>query len=64
MTHGFFNLMGTVLKYLLAANILLVLLGLYQPWRVLWWMSMQNRIMVFKYYGVPAILIATILILI
>ncbi|WP_268122995.1 hypothetical protein [Roseivirga pacifica] len=41
------------LKFLLALSTFLLLLGLYKPWRVLWWMSAKNRLTVLKYFGVP-----------
>ncbi|WP_017730192.1 hypothetical protein [Nafulsella turpanensis] len=42
--------------YLLAKGIFwislfLLLLGLWRPWVVLWWLEYQNRLRVIKYYG-------------
>lgn len=28
-----------------------LLIGLYRPWVVLWWMERQNRLRVFRLYG-------------
>ncbi len=52
-TSGFFVYHMITLKFLLALSTFLLLLGLYKPWRVLWWMSAKNRLTVLKYFGVP-----------
>ena len=38
-------------------NTAVFLLGLYKPWLSLWWLDRQNRKMVIKYYGLPAIVL-------
>lgn len=40
-----------LIRILLLINSLLLIAGLIQPWWVLWWMSVQNRLFVLKYYG-------------
>ena len=32
-------------------SLVLLLLGLWRPWVVLWWLDYQNRLRVIKYYG-------------
>lgn len=39
------------LRILFWLNLLLLVLGLWRPWVVLWWMASQNRLKVIQYYG-------------
>ncbi|WP_157716061.1 hypothetical protein [Roseivirga echinicomitans] len=52
--------MEVVLKFLISVAALSVIIGLYSPWRMLWWMSRQNRLLVLKYYGVPLVILLLI----
>ena len=40
-----------ILLLLLVFDFLLLTVGLYKPWIVLWWMPRQNRKLVLKIYG-------------
>ena len=40
-----------MLLLLLTLDFLLLTVGLYKPWIVLWWMPRQNRKLVLKIYG-------------
>jgi len=43
--------MQNILLFIIWGNIAILALGLISPWRALWWMSKQNRLLVLKYYG-------------
>jgi len=49
--------MEVTLKFLIGVALLSVIIGLYSPWRMLWWMSRQNRLLVLKYYGIPLVVL-------
>jgi len=36
--------------------IILLMIGLYRPWIVLWWLDHQNRLKVIRYYGAAALI--------
>jgi len=42
--------------YLGLASALFLIIGLYQPWAVLWWEDIQNRKKVIQVYGVLALI--------
>ena len=42
---------------LLILDFLLLLLGLFRPWTVLWWMPRQNRKRVLQIYGTLGVLL-------
>ncbi|WP_421977726.1 hypothetical protein [Roseivirga seohaensis] len=52
--------MEVTLKFLIGTAALSVIIGLYSPWRMLWWMSKQNRLLVLKYYGLPLVILGLI----
>ena len=56
--------MTQLLHIFLVIDLLLLILGLYQPWRVIWWMSHQNRLKVIQIYGTLALVITSLLLLI
>lgn len=37
-----------------------LIMGMIQPWWVLWWTSKQNRILVLKYYGLPLLFLVVL----
>lgn len=41
----------TVVLYFAVTSALLLAVGLYKPWIVLWWEDRQNRLKVIKLYG-------------
>ncbi|HMP98790.1 MAG TPA: hypothetical protein PKC24_03350 [Cyclobacteriaceae bacterium] len=45
-----------LLFFISMACALLLLIGLFRPWTVLWWEDVQNRRKVIKWYGGAAIL--------
>ncbi|KOF04035.1 hypothetical protein AWW67_02710 [Roseivirga seohaensis] len=55
--------MEVTLKFLIGTAALAVMIGLYSPWRMLWWMSKQNRLLVLKYYGIPLVVLGLIYLL-
>ena len=42
--------------YLSLASTLFLIIGLYQPWAVLWWEDIQNRKKVIQVYGMLALI--------
>jgi hypothetical protein len=42
---------------------LALLLGMYKPWMVLWFLSEKNRLKVLGYFGIPWLIILVILII-
>ena len=42
--------------YLGLASTLFLIIGLYQPWAVLWWEDIQNRKKVIQVYGMLALI--------
>ena len=42
--------------YITILSIVLLLIGLYKPWMMLWWQDVQNRRGVIKLYGGIAVL--------
>ncbi|GEM_PF-2313851 len=57
---AFFDFMKLILELLIGFMGFTVLMGLIQPWWVLWWTSKQNRMLVLKYYGIPWLLLLAI----
>jgi len=51
------------LKILLAFFMICTCIGLIKPWMPLWWMERQNRLLVLKYYGIPAAILGLVLLL-
>lgn len=45
-----------LILYLGMAGSLFLLIGLYQPWAVLWWEDIQNRKKVIQVYGTLALI--------
>jgi hypothetical protein len=45
-----------LILYLGLAGTLFLLIGLYQPWAVLWWEDTQNRKKVIQVYGTLALI--------
>jgi hypothetical protein len=45
-----------LILYLGMAGTLFLLIGLYQPWAVLWWEDVQNRKKVIRVYGTLALI--------
>ncbi|MDQ3392822.1 MAG: hypothetical protein M3512_01715 [Bacteroidota bacterium] len=54
-------LIKAVSTFLFFITIILLFLGLYKPWVVLWWKSKANREGVIKVYGMLLVLFAIIL---
>ncbi len=46
-----------ILKWTAIMLVLSLFLGLYRPWWVLWWLSVQNRLKVIVFYGGGALVI-------
>jgi hypothetical protein len=46
----------TVVLYFAVTAALLLAVGLYKPWIVLWWEDRQNRLKVIKLYGTLIVL--------
>lgn len=45
------NSLYLLTKILFWLSFLLLLIGLWKPWVVLWWLDYQNRLRVLMYYG-------------
>jgi len=45
-----------LILYLGLASTLFLVIGLYQPWAVLWWEDIQNRKKVIQVYGILALI--------
>lgn len=45
------NVIYLFIRILFWINLALLVLGLWRPWVVLWWMAYQNRLKVIQYYG-------------
>ncbi|MCA6078551.1 hypothetical protein [Fulvivirga sedimenti] len=46
-----------ILNWLAGIFLFTLFAGLYRPWWVLWWMSIQNRLKVFILYGGGCIIV-------
>jgi len=53
-----------ILYYLCALALFLLVIGLHKPYRVLWWKSYKNRMMVLQLYGTITLLLVIFILLI
>jgi len=53
-----------ILYFFTVLMLVLTLLGLHKPYRVLWWLSYKNRMMVLKTYGTVTVILIIILLLV